>query len=386
MRILQMGPYPPPHGGVQTNLVAIRRFLEARQIPCAVINLTRFRRPDAEGVYYPKTALQVCRLLARLPYDIVHLHIGGKLTRRLLGLAWLCASLPGKRAVLTFHSGGYPDSGAGRSASPRTIRGFIMRRFDRIIAVNEQIAELFRRLGVPPDRVRLIPPHALSVAPAPSLPEPWSGFVTGHSPVLITVGLLEPEYNLATQIAVLGDVRRHFPNAGLLIIGSGSLEGELRRAIAGQPHRAHVMLAGDVPHSITLRAIAASDLLLRTTLYDGDSIAVREALHLGTPVIATENGQRPSGVKLIPKPDRVVLQAAIERCLSLPTCRVPLQVGSGEENLQAILDLYGELLDSDIPGPCIAPARPGDLEQSVAERPRAPTVVRGSRLSRRLRR
>ena len=28
MIILQMGPYPPPHGGVQTNLVAIRRYLE----------------------------------------------------------------------------------------------------------------------------------------------------------------------------------------------------------------------------------------------------------------------------------------------------------------------------------------------------------------------
>src|SRR5438105_8526009 len=39
----------------------------------------------------------------------------------------------------------------------------------------------------------------------------------------------------------------------------------------------------------SLRAIADADVLLRTTLYDGDAISVREALYLGTPVVATDN-------------------------------------------------------------------------------------------------
>ena len=33
MRVLQLGPYPPPHGGVQTNLVAIRAFLLKAEHP-----------------------------------------------------------------------------------------------------------------------------------------------------------------------------------------------------------------------------------------------------------------------------------------------------------------------------------------------------------------
>ena len=63
MRVLLLGPYPPPHGGVQTNLVAVRAFLLKHGVPCAVINITRHRKPDAEEVYYPKDAFQLLRLL-----------------------------------------------------------------------------------------------------------------------------------------------------------------------------------------------------------------------------------------------------------------------------------------------------------------------------------
>ena len=47
MKVLLFGPYPPPHGGVQTHLVALRDFLQRRNIECGVVNLTRFRQADA---------------------------------------------------------------------------------------------------------------------------------------------------------------------------------------------------------------------------------------------------------------------------------------------------------------------------------------------------
>ena len=79
MVVLQLGPYPPPHGGVQTNLVAIRDYLRARGIAAPVINLTRHRRHDTDDVYYPQSARQVWRLLSHIPADIIHVHIGGML-------------------------------------------------------------------------------------------------------------------------------------------------------------------------------------------------------------------------------------------------------------------------------------------------------------------
>src|ERR1039458_6531146 len=162
MRVLQIGPYPPPHGGVQTNLVDIRNYLRKQGCSCEAINITRHRRADADGVYYPSNALELARLLLRLRYDVVHLHIGGHLSGRLLALSLVCCLMPGSKAVLSFHSGGYPSSPAGKTAGPRTLRGWVMRRFDGVIAVNREIADLFGRFGVSAARVRLIPPHSVS--------------------------------------------------------------------------------------------------------------------------------------------------------------------------------------------------------------------------------
>ena len=340
-----MGPYPPPHGGVQTNLVAIRRFLLSRGIPCAVINLTRYRREDGDEIYYPKNPLEVLRLLTRLRYDIIHMHFGGNLSPRLMMLALACCLMPRSKSVLTFHSGGYPLSEAGKSATPTTFRGFVLRRFDRVIGVNRELETLFRRFGVAAGRIRLIYPHAISLDSAErSLPDQLAQFFQTHSPTLLTVSGLEPEYDLSLQIDVLGKVRERFTEAGLVIIGSGSLEAEVRARIQSRPYAEHILLCGDVPHSITLRAIAESDLFLRTTLYDGDSISVREALHIGTPVIATDNGMRPSGTNLIPRSDREALRQTIEQVLTRGAPEQP-QVDTGERNIEEVFELYQELLD-----------------------------------------
>ena len=347
MRVLQLGAYPPPQGGVQSNIVSLRNFLLARGAGCEVVNLTRHRREERDGIYYPFTALGVLRRLAG-NYDILHLHLGGKVPLRSLGLALACAWTPGKRSVLTLHSGGYPGSPAGRSARPATLRGFVFRQLDCIIGVNAEIVELFRRLGVAESRVRCIAPHWLpSEPPREPLSPALEGFYRSHRPTLLAVSGLEPEYDLALQIRSLGRWRQRHPRAGLVIVGSGSLRDELRRQIASVAWGEHILLCGDVPHPVTLRAIAEADVLLRTTLYDGDAISVREALHLGTPVVATDNGMRPAGVRVVPMGDETALDAALEECLEADRGSGPGPGGTpagGDENLARVLGVYEELL------------------------------------------
>lgn len=350
MVVLQLGPFPPPHGGVQTNLVAIRDHLRRHGVSAPVINLTRHRRNDADDVYYPRSAVEVVRLLARIPADVVHIHLGGQLTPRLLGLCFLCTCLPGRRVVLTFHSGGYP-SWARDDVSPWSLRGVVFRRLDAIVAVNEEIAALFRRFGVPASKVHVICPYAPVTVDAPgALPSDVARFRATHAPLLTTVGLLEPEYDLALQIATLPQVRRRHPDAGLVIIGSGSLEGQLRELIARSPVGSHVLLYGDMPHDETLRVIAASDLFLRTTLYDGDSVSVREALQFGVPVIASDNGMRPAGVHLVPKSDGSALEDTIDAVLRRPRPLEPV-ASSPAAPLDDMLALYSRVVRRPIASP-----------------------------------
>lgn len=329
---------------MQSNLTAIHELLLERGYHAEVINLTRYRQTPNGRIHYPASTAALLVLLLRLRPHILHLHIGGGIPIRLLLLALVCTLLPGRRTVLTLHSGGYPDSPAGRSARPDTLRGFVFRRFDRIIAVNAQLVALFLRFGVEPSRVRQIAPHALaSRLPDVDIPAGIEEFFGSHEPVLLSMGWLEPEYDFPLQIEALGAVRARFPRAGLLILGSGRLESALHQQVRENGHQGHVYLPGDQPHDVALRCIARAHVFLRTTWYDGDSVSVREALHWGTPVVASDNGMRPPGVVLIPPRDAQALAAGIEAAFTAPPPR-PAGEGEGRRNIEAVLQLYSELL------------------------------------------
>src|SRR4030095_4460290 len=115
------------------------------------------------------------------------------------------------RSVFTFHSGGYPSSPEGRTASPNTLRGWILRRFDHVIAVNQDRGALFIRFGVLPARMTVIEPHSVGALPAlqPDDERPAiDTFASAHAPLLLSVGLLEPEYDIPAQVRTLEALRR----------------------------------------------------------------------------------------------------------------------------------------------------------------------------------
>jgi len=329
---------------VQVNLVSIRECLLKLGHYCGVINLTRHRKPEADEVYYPESAAAVIKLLFKLRTDIIHQHIGGDLTLRLLALGAICSHLPWAKSVLTFHSGGYPSSQEGRQLTRGSLKAVLLRRFHRLIAVNDEIRDFFLRCGVHPDRIRVISPYSFVAPSTDPLRPDIAEFMARRRPAFLTIGLLEPEYDLPMQIDVIERVLGTHPEAGLVIIGSGSLEQDLRRYIASKAYAGNILLAGDVPHAMTLRALAESDVCLRTTLYDGDALSVREALHLGVPIVGTRTVLRPAGVHLIPIHDIDALHGAILRHLSHPQARVPRETTGGADNIRAVVDLYEELL------------------------------------------
>lgn len=345
MRVLQFGPYPPPHGGVSRNMTAIRDELLAAGHECSIVATSRSTRVEPEpGVYHPSGAIQFLKLLASLKFDILHIHIGGSIPPRVQALLLLCAVFAPGKSVLTLHSGGYPLSPEGQGASKDSVLGFIFRRFSRIIAVNKMMTEMFRRFGVEADRVHLILPfsHELPDKGA-TIPENIGEFISAHDPFLLSTSLLEEEYDISLQITALGRVLEEFPRAGLLIAGSGSLEEQIRKEVQETGYADHILMAGDVEHKVALNLIDNCNILLRTTQFDGDAISVREALFLETPVIATDNGMRPDGVYLIPVGDVGALAEKIKAVAG----RGKSAKGERRENrsnLTDVIKLYEEIL------------------------------------------
>ena len=347
---MQLGPYPPPHGGVAANVAALHDYLGEHGIHCEVVSLSRRGQRPQQNVHCPRGALGVLLLLLRLRYEVVHLHVGGDLTPREILLAFLCCSFPWSRTVLTFHSGGYPSSEEGRRTGRNSVRALALRQFDALVAVNEEIAEFFRRVGVAQERILVISPFGMSDRQVESimatdidtvLSDQLLTFYHSHDPVLTTIGGLEPEYDLPTQIDAVELVLKRYPEAGLMVIGDGSLRSRIEDQVRRSSYADHICICGDVRHQEAMGLLAKSDLFLRTTLYDGDAISVREALRLGTPVVATDNGMRPEGVHLVPISDPRALGSKVVDVLASGnvTRGAAKPTGLGE-----VLDLYSELV------------------------------------------
>ncbi|MEC4888804.1 MAG: glycosyltransferase family 4 protein [Nitrospira sp.] len=345
LHILLLGPYPPPRGGVQTNMLAIKKELLRSGHQCSIISITRSEIVGPEDhVYHPRSPLALLTLLFSMRYDVLHLHIGGEIPLRVLLLIAACSMVARGKSVMTLHSGGFAIANSDK-ATAWTLQGFVFRRLTRIIVVNNLMVRMFKKFGVRDEKIRLIYPFVLErPKQSVSTPQRFQTFLARHDKILLTVGLLEPHYDLAMQIDVLEHVIRKAPNTGLIIIGSGSMEAELASVIAAKTYAQHILLAGDTEHDVVLHLIHKCDVLLRTTIFDGDAISIREALYLGTSVIATDTGMRPLGVHLIPIHDHTALENAIAQELTNVTVKKRnISSEDGWGNIREVVRLYEDL-------------------------------------------
>lgn len=340
LHILQLGPYPPPEGGITRNIRGIRDELQRRGHPCSIIATSQSSSETTDPmVHYPRTAIGLLSRLVSSNFDILHLHIGGDLTRRVLALALVC-TLFSKRSVLTLHSGGYPLTEEGQNASADSLRGWIFRRFSRIIAVNAQMRGLFVRYGVADGRIDVVPPYSLTPPDENAVvPPEFLKFIEEHSPVFVAVGGLENEYQPLFLVSAMDRILEDFPMGGLIIVGDGSLRAETERAIAASGHEGRICLAGSIDHQLSLHLLLRADAMIRSTLFDGDAISIREAVFLGTAVVATDTGNRPEGVQLFHIGD---VEELIERLnIAVAAGKADTTIPPADvSNTAAVVDLY----------------------------------------------
>ena len=128
--------------------------------------------------------------------------------------------------------------------------------------------------------------------------------------IVIFVGRLVPVKRVEHLIGIWNSIRDTFPQALLLILGSGSEEGVLK-----QKANDSILFIGDkldvVPY------LQASDLFVLPSIAEGLSNALLEALACGLPVIASSVGGTPDVIShketgwLVPPDDPAVLSEAI---------------------------------------------------------------------------
>jgi glycosyltransferase involved in cell wall biosynthesis len=222
----------------------------------------------------------------------------------------------------------------------------IARLLDGVIAVSEAARNfLIAAKGYPPGRVVVVPNgRDLSVYGPGQGREPVRRALglDPAAPVVGVVGRLEAQKGHTYLLDAWPDVRRDFPGARLLVVGDGALRAELEARALGPGLGGSVTFTGfraDVP-----RVLAALDVLVLPSLYEGMPLTAIEASAMGLPVVATAVDGTPEVVRdgetgrLVPPARPAALADALRALLADPA-RARAMGRAGRAHVLARFDL-----------------------------------------------
>jgi glycosyltransferase involved in cell wall biosynthesis len=307
-RILEVTSYPPPRAGWGIRVEFLKKRLEAEGHTCVVLNIGTSRAipsPEYETVLGGRDFVRKVWRYARQGYA-VHAHANGDALKGLLLalIAEVIAGICRCPCYLTFHAGViqrfFPQEKSWKHAP---LFWLLFAMPDRIICNSDAVKKKIQGYGVAPDRI--VPIAAFSKQymeyQPTALPQAMLDFFERYAHVIFTYVRMRPLFYPITMVDGLAELVGRRPDVGLVVCGmAGHSDEGVGEAVHGriQQHRLdpHICLVDDLDHDAFLTALTRSTLYLRTPITDGVASSVLEALALGVPVVACENGTRPAGV------------------------------------------------------------------------------------------
>jgi glycosyltransferase involved in cell wall biosynthesis len=225
------------------------------------------------------------RLVRDRRIDIVHAH-----DYKTDLLALLLTMAEGAAALATAH--------AWTGHAPRERRIYypvdrwILRRFQRVIAVSDEIRDALIASGSRPERVVTV---LNGIDPARFARTPGAGRgvsaelnLNDDTIAIGSVGRLEPQKRYDILIRAFVRVRETLPQARLVIVGDGSQRAALDGLVRSLGLESSCLLTGH--RGDIVESLHALDLFVQSSDYEGTPNAVLEAMAVETPIVATTAG------------------------------------------------------------------------------------------------
>jgi glycosyltransferase involved in cell wall biosynthesis len=271
-------------------------------------------------LYKPTALPLLIRTLRAGQFDIIQTHLSHSNILGTIAGRWV-----GIPVVATLHSTHLDTRGHYHSRS--MVEQLALRYgAHRVMAVGNSVAEAHRyRMGnkmidIVPNGVK--PGVELSTTERNQLRTELTGDPT--KTLILAVGRFVPLKGYAELLSAFSQVKKNHPKAFLALVGDGRMRPELERQLRILELAADVCLTGlrvDIP-----RVLAAGDIFVNSSHWEGLSMAMLEAMAAGLPILATQVGEAPyllaEGRGLLVQPhDADGLAAGLTSLLDSPTTR-----------------------------------------------------------------
>lgn len=173
--------------------------------------------------------------------------------------------------------------------SGHAVDRWLLGRTARTVVSGPALAERCRRLGLPAERIAVIPPAVDASQPTPGKRDEVLHNVELALPsearLIVGIGPFEPEKGVRDAVWAFDIVSYLYPDLHLLLIGSGPELARVRRFVRGIEAAGRVHLLGPQPDVRLLLGLA--DVVWVPSRSSGGVQVALEAQAAGTPVIAS---------------------------------------------------------------------------------------------------
>lgn len=247
-----------------------------------------FEQPLLQNLPDPVTdaraLVDLCRLLRRESFDLVHCH---STKAGLVGR--LAAKFVGVPTVFTVHGWGFHNTNYDRAA-PIFVRGerALARITDTIVCVAENDFVAGQQLDITNDVQSTVIHNG--VPPVTTQPNRRTlAEEIGIEPETTVVGAISrlvPQKNPLAIIRAGGELQRRGHDVSVVVIGDGPLAGKCKRYV--NEHDVDVHLLGFHEHALEL--LVNFDVSIIPSRFEGFPLTVLECFHAGVPVVAYDVG------------------------------------------------------------------------------------------------